>query len=81
MTFTLYYWEPIIYSKTIIVGFDELSKYPKLRVKTIYELGSVREKSKNKEIERYKYETNIYLIDEKQVRDCECFKGTEWFSK
>ena len=72
MTFILYYWEPV-YSKTIIVGFDELSKYPKLRVKTIYEFGSVRGKSKNKEIERYKYETNIYLIDGKQVRDCECF--------
>ena len=60
---------------------DELSKDQILRVETRYEYGSVRGKCKNKEIERSKYETNIYLIDGKQVRGSECFKGTEWISK
>ena len=80
MTFIPYYGEPI-YSNPIIVRVDELSKYPKLRVETRYEYGSVRGKCKNKEIERSKYETNIYLIDKKEVRGSECFKGTEWISK
>ena len=80
MTFIPYYGEPI-YSKPIIVRVDELSKDQILRVERRYEYGSVRGKCKNKEIERSKYETNIYLIDGKQVRGSECFKGTEWISK
>ena len=60
---------------------DVLSKYPILRVETRYDYGSTRGNCSNLEIERYKYETNIYLVDWKQVRDRECFKGTEWIIK
>ena len=53
-TFITYYGEPI-YSKSIIMRVDVLSKYPILRVETRYDYGSVTGNCSNSEIERYKY--------------------------